>query len=96
MLKKKFSIGKISFILGLPIIHYNRSRQEYHKINFQVFSGRFFERYATKDRTHAIAVGLGVSYNNYIQNLAITGTGSCLYSVIDGKTVFNKTSSHNC
>jgi hypothetical protein len=74
---------KISFILGLPIIHYNRSRQEYHKINFQQVFSRFFERYAiNKDRTHAIAVGLGISYNNYIQNLAITGTGSCLYILL--------------
>jgi hypothetical protein len=33
-----------------------------------------------KDRTHAIAVGLGF-YNNYIQNLAITGTGrnACIF-----------------
>jgi hypothetical protein len=78
---------------------YNTLQQKPAGVSQDKFSGffrRFFERYATKDRTHAIAVGLGVSYNNYIQNLAITGTGSCLYSVIDGKTVFNKTSSHNC
>lgn len=44
-----------------------------------------------KDRTHAIAAGLGFTYNNFIQNLAITGTGEMpVYSVIDGKTVFNK------
>jgi hypothetical protein len=42
-----------------------------------------------KDRTHAVAVGLGITYNNYIQNLAITGTGSCLYILLT-KTVFNK------
>jgi hypothetical protein len=48
--------------------------------NFQQVLVGFFERYATKDRTHAIAVGLGVSYNNYIQNLAITGTGvACIF-----------------
>jgi hypothetical protein len=44
-----------------------------------------------KDRTHAIAAGLGFTHNNFIQNLAITGTGEMpVYSVIDGKTVFNK------
>jgi hypothetical protein len=44
-----------------------------------------------KDRTHAIAAGLGFTYNNYIQNLAITGTGELpVYSVIDGKTAYNK------
>lgn len=44
-----------------------------------------------KDRTHAIAVGLGFTYNNYIQNLAIKGTEEMpVYSVIDGKTVYNK------
>jgi hypothetical protein len=30
------------FYFGLPIIHYNRSRQEYHKISFQqVFQAVF-------------------------------------------------------
>jgi hypothetical protein len=71
------SIGR-SVFFGLPIIHYNRSRGVIKKISAG-FLG-FFERYATKDRTHAIAVGLGVSYNNYIQNLAITGTGvACIF-----------------
>lgn len=44
-----------------------------------------------KDRTHAIAAGLGITHNNFVQNLAITGTGELpVYAVIDGKTVFNK------
>lgn len=44
-----------------------------------------------KDRTNAIAVGLGFTYNNYIQNLAITGTGQMpVYTVIDGDTNYNK------
>jgi len=44
-----------------------------------------------KDRTHAIAVGMGFTYNNYIQNLAITGTSEMpVYSVIDGNTVYDK------
>jgi hypothetical protein len=75
------SIGKISFILALPIIHYNRSRQEYHKISFQQVFLR--DMPINKDRTHAVAVGLGITATIYIQNPAITGTGSCLY--IDAK-----------
>lgn len=44
-----------------------------------------------KDRTHAIATGLGFTFNNYVQNLAITGTGEMpVYTVVDEKTVFNK------
>jgi hypothetical protein len=56
------------------------------------FSGGFLrDMPINKDRTHAVAVGLGFTYNNYIQNLAITGTGALpVYSVIDGKTAFNK------
>jgi hypothetical protein len=50
-----------------------------------------------KDRTHAVAVGLGITYNNYIQNLAITGTGSCLYILLlTEKQYLIKISSHNC
>jgi hypothetical protein len=44
-----------------------------------------------KERTLALAVGLGFTYNNYIENLAITGTSEMpVYTVIDAKTVFNK------
>jgi hypothetical protein len=44
-----------------------------------------------KERTLALAVGLGFTYNNYIENLAITGTSERpVYTVIDAKTVFNK------
>jgi hypothetical protein len=55
----------------LPIIHYNR-RQEYHKIKFSAgFQAVLRDMPINKDRTHAVAVGLGITYNNYIQNLAI-------------------------
>jgi hypothetical protein len=44
-----------------------------------------------KGRTIAIASGLGLTYNNYNQNLAITETdGIPVYSIIDSKTVFNR------
>jgi hypothetical protein len=44
-----------------------------------------------KERTHAIAAGLGFTYNNYIQNLAIKGTEEMpVYSVIDDNTVYDK------
>lgn len=44
-----------------------------------------------KDRTIAIGSGLGFSYNNYNQNLAITGTNQMpVYNIIDSKTSYNK------
>lgn len=44
-----------------------------------------------KNRTHAIATGLGFTYNNYVQNLAINGTAEMpVYAIIDEKTVFSK------
>jgi hypothetical protein len=44
-----------------------------------------------KKRTLAVAAGLGFTYNNYIENLAIKGTAEMpVYTVIDAKTVFNK------
>lgn len=44
-----------------------------------------------KDRTVAIASGLGFSYNNYNENLAITGTGQMpVYFMIDSKASYNK------
>lgn len=44
-----------------------------------------------KDRTVAIAAGFGFSYNNYNQNLAITGTSEMpVYAIIDSKTPYNK------
>jgi hypothetical protein len=90
------SIGKISFILALPI-HYNKPAGVSQDKFSAGFSGGF-ERYAiNKDRTHAVAVGLGITYNNYIQNLAITGTGSCLYILLlTQKQYLIKISSHNC
>jgi Outer membrane protein beta-barrel domain len=44
-----------------------------------------------KNRTHAIALGLGVSYNNYNQNLAITETNdSRIYTLIGTSYNTNK------
>ena len=44
-----------------------------------------------KKRTFAIAPGLGVTYNNYIQNLAITESNDVpVYSVIDSDVDYNK------
>jgi hypothetical protein len=60
----------------------------------QVFSGFFLRDIPNKDRTHAIAVGLGslITHSKPCHNR----NGELpVYSVIDG-TVFNKTSSHNC
>ena len=44
-----------------------------------------------KDRTVAIATGLGITYNNYIQNLAITGgSNNAVYTVNTGDYSTNK------
>ncbi|WP_369769650.1 porin family protein [Flavobacterium sp. WC2416] len=44
-----------------------------------------------KDRTVAIASGLGFSYNNYNQNVAITGTNQLpVYDIIDSKATYSK------
>lgn len=44
-----------------------------------------------KKRTVAIAPGLGLSYNNYNQNLAITGSNQApVYTIIDPGTTYNK------
>lgn len=44
-----------------------------------------------KDRTIAIATGLGLTYNNYIQNLAITGTNQdAVYAIVDSDYNKNK------
>jgi len=44
-----------------------------------------------KKRTVAIAPGIGFSYNNYNQNLAITGSNQTpVYTIIDSKTAYNK------
>jgi hypothetical protein len=45
----------------------------------------------SKDRTIAIASGLGFSYNNYNQNLFISESGQIpVYSIIDSKTAYSK------
>jgi hypothetical protein len=44
-----------------------------------------------KNRTHAIATGIGLSYNNYNQNLAIYKSDQApTYSLIAAETSFNK------
>ncbi len=44
-----------------------------------------------KNRTIAIAPGLGFSYNNYNQNIAITELNKIpVYTIIDSKTAYNK------
>lgn len=44
-----------------------------------------------KNRTVAIAPGLGFSYNNYNQNLAITKPNQVpVYAIIDPNTIYNK------
>lgn len=44
-----------------------------------------------KNRTHAIAAGIGLSYNNYNQNLAVYKSDQApSYSIIDPDTSFNK------
>lgn len=44
-----------------------------------------------KTRTVAIAAGIGLTYNNYNQNLAISGSATNpLYTLIDGTTTFTK------
>ena len=44
-----------------------------------------------KKRTIAIATGLGISYNNYNQNIAITELNQThVYTIIDPKTTYNK------
>lgn len=44
-----------------------------------------------KDRTIAIASGIGFSYDNYVQNLAISKIGeSSSYSIIQSSTAFSK------
>lgn len=44
-----------------------------------------------KDRTIAIAAGIGLAYNNYNQNLAISGSAQdATYSIIDPETVYTK------
>ncbi len=44
-----------------------------------------------KKRTIAIASGLGLTYNNYNQNLKITESNQIpIYTIIDSKTPFNK------
>jgi hypothetical protein len=55
------------------------------------FSGGFVrDMPINKDRTIAIASGLGFTYNNYIQNLAITGNDQDpVYTVIDSDTPYS-------
>jgi hypothetical protein len=74
------SIEKINFILGLHTLPTEAGRVS--QISFQQVCQPVFLEYAiNKDRTHAIAVGLGFTYNNYIQNLA-NWNWKCLYILL--------------
>jgi hypothetical protein len=49
-----------------------------------------------KSRTVAVASGVGFTYNNFNQNLAIATVGDKqAYSYIDAETTYNKTNFRN-
>jgi len=61
------------------------------KISFGFSAGFLRDFPLNKKRTFAIAPGIGFSFNNYIQNMAITGSGSNpIYSVIPSTISYNK------
>lgn len=81
------------FYIGLT---YNTLQQKPQGLSQSKFSvglsaGFLRDMPINKNRTLAIASGLGFTYNNYIQNLAITGTGETpVYTIIDGSTAYSK------
>lgn len=61
------------------------------KFSAGISAGFLRDMPVNKKRTNAIATGLGFTYNNYIQNLSVLGTGEQpVYAVIDGATVYSK------
>ncbi|WP_264565744.1 porin family protein [Flavobacterium sp. N3904] len=61
------------------------------KISFGFSLGFLRDMPVNKSRTVAIAPGIGFSYNNYNQNLAITGTNqNAIYTVIPSGVNYNK------
>jgi hypothetical protein len=81
------------FYMGLT---YNTLQQKPSGLSQDKFStglslGFLRDMPINKNRTIAIASGIGFTYNNYNQNLAITEVnGTPVYSIIDSKTVFKK------
>ena len=76
--------------------NYNTLQQKPDGISQQKFSigisgGFLRDMPINKNRTKAFATGLGVSYNNYNQNLGITGTAeNAVYTVLDSDSDFDK------
>jgi hypothetical protein len=61
------------------------------KISFGFSAGFLRDMPVNKSRTVAIASGVGFSFNNYIQNMAITGSSSNpIYGIIPSTINYNK------
>lgn len=61
------------------------------KISFGFSAGFLRDMPVNKSRTVAIASGAGFSFNNYIQNMAITGSSSNpIYGIIPSNVNYNK------
>jgi hypothetical protein len=61
------------------------------KISFGFSAGFLRDMPVNKSRTVAIASGVGLSFNNYIQNMAITGSNNNpIYGVIPSNVNYNK------
>jgi hypothetical protein len=62
-----------------------------NKISLGIAAGFLRDMPINKNRTMAIASGVGFSYNNYNQNLAISEIGeTTAYSIIDSKAAYDK------
>ncbi|MFL9831151.1 porin family protein [Flavobacterium sp. ARAG 55.4] len=76
--------------------NYNTLQQKPAGVKQQKFSigisgGFLRDMPINKTRTKAFATGLGVSYNNYNQNIGITGTAQdAVYTVLDSDLDFDK------
>lgn len=61
------------------------------KFSIGVSGGFLRDMPINKERTKAFATGLGVSYNNYNQNIGISGTAQdAIYTVLGAQSNFNK------
>jgi hypothetical protein len=61
------------------------------KISFGFGAGFLRDFPLNKNRTFAIAPGIGLSFNNYIQNMSILGTGDApVYSIIPANVDYNR------
>ena len=62
-----------------------------NKISFGFSAGFLRDMPINKSRTFAIAPGIGFSFNNYIQNMAITGSGqNPVYNIIPSTVDYSK------